>query len=228
MHNKSKKKKFLYICIPVDRISSFVHLKRITAWIFRFIRNSQTRNKTDRNKSNLSTSELQRAEHYWVKLIQLTHFEFERKNLLKKGALATSSSLLSLQPFIDSSNLLRVGGKRQLSQTSYQSRHPIILHGKHPLTHMIIHAEHLRLLHAGPTLLTASLSRCYYIVGGRKVNRSIAQKCLTCRRYAARPKPQMLGQLPIERVTPGTVSTKWVSTMLVPCLSNMDMYASPL
>ena len=37
--------------IPVDRISSFVHLKRITAWIFRFIRNSQTKNKTDRNKS---------------------------------------------------------------------------------------------------------------------------------------------------------------------------------
>ena len=73
---------------------------------------------------------------------------------------------------------------------------------------MIIRAEHLRLLHVGPTLLTASLSRCYHIVGGRKVIRSIARKCLTCRRYAARPKPQMLGQLPIERVTPGTVFDK--------------------
>lgn len=73
---------------------------------------------------------------------------------------------------------------------------------------MIIHAEHLRLLHAGPTLLTASLSRRYHVVGGRKVIRSVARKCLTCRRYTARPKPQTLGQLPIERVTPGPVFDK--------------------
>ena len=30
--------------------------------------------------------------------------------------------------------------------------HPAILHGKHPLTRLMIHDEHLRLLHAGPTL----------------------------------------------------------------------------
>ena len=194
--------------IPIDRFSSFNHLKRVTAWILRFIQNSRMKRHTDRNKLNLSTSELQRAEDYWIKLIQLAHFELDMITLQRKGTLPPSSSLLPLQPFIDSSRLLRVGGRRQLSQTSYQSQHPIILHGKHPLTHMIIHAEHLRLLHAGPTLLTASLSRRYHVVGGRKVIRSVARKCLTCRRYTARPKPQTLGQLPIERVTPGPVFDK--------------------
>ena len=194
--------------IPIDRFSSFNHLKRVTAWILRFIQNSRMKRHADRNKSNLSTSELQTAEDYWIKLIQLAHFESDMITLQRKGTLPPSSSLLPLQPFIDSSRLLRVGGRRQLSQTSYQSQHPIILHGKHPLTHMIIHAEHLRLLHAGPTLLTASLSRRYHVVGGRKVIRSVARKCLTCRRYTARPKPQTLGQLPIERVTPGPVFDK--------------------
>ena len=86
--------------------------------------------------------------------------------------------------------------------------HPALLHGKHPLTHLIIRDEHLRLLHAGPTLLTASLSRRYHIVGGRKTIRSIARKCFTCRRYTARPKPQLLGQLPVERITPDSIFDK--------------------
>ena len=68
--------------------------------------------------------------------------------------------------------------------------------------------EHLRLLHAGPTLLTASLSRRYHIVGGNKVIRSLTRKCVVCRKQAARPKPQMLGQLPPERITPGSIFDK--------------------
>ncbi|XP_064387758.1 uncharacterized protein LOC135335954 [Halichondria panicea] len=191
--------------IPVDRFSGYSHLKRITAWMIRFVTNFQTKDHAERSKGNLSISELQAAENYWVKLIQTTHFEADIVSLQRKHALSASSPLLPLQPFIDSSNILRVGGRRQLSQTSYQSQHQTILHGKHLLTHMIIRDEHLRLLHAGPTLLGASLSRRYHIVGGRKLIRSIARKCLTCRRYTARPKPQMLGQLPVERITPGSV-----------------------
>ena len=112
---------------------------------------------------------------------------------------------MSLQPFIDDSDILRVGGRKQLSQTSnYQSRPGIL----HPLTHLMIRHEHQRLLHAGPTLLSASLSRRCHIVGGRKVVRSVARKCIICHRYTARPKPQMLGQLPIKRITPGSVFDK--------------------
>ncbi len=191
--------------IPIDRFSGYSHLKRITAWMIRFISNSQTKNHAERSKGNLSIAELQAAENYWVKLIQSTHFGSDTNSLQRKHTLSASSPLLPLQPFIDSSNVLRVGGRRQLSQTPYQSQHQIILHGKHSLTHIIIRDEHLRLLHAGPTLLAASLSRRYHIVGGRTLIRSIARKCLTCRRYTARPKPQMLGQLPVERITPGSV-----------------------
>ena len=90
----------------------------------------------------------------------------------------------------------------------YHSKYPIILAGKHPLTRLVIRTEHLCLLHAGPTLLASSLSRQYHIVGGRNTVRSITRACVTCRRDAVRPQPQMLGQLPIERITPGPVFDK--------------------
>ncbi len=46
------------------------------------------------------------------------------------------------------------------------------------------------------------------LVDGRKVVRSVTRKCITCRKYTARPKPQMLGQLPVERITPGSIFNK--------------------
>ena len=73
------------------------------------------------------------------------------------------------------------------------------------MTKLIIRSEHQRLLHAGPTLLTTSLCRRYHITGCRKTIRSITHGCITCRRTSVRPQPQMLGQLPIERITPGPV-----------------------
>ena len=83
--------------------------------------------------------------------------------------------------------------------------HPVILSGKHPLTKLMIQTEHIRLLHAGPTLLTSSLSRRYHIVGGKKAVRSITRACVNYRRESQKPNPQLMGQLPFERVTPDIV-----------------------
>ena len=153
----------------------------------------------------LSVGELHKAECYWLQLVQRSHFG-EMQALREQSSLESFSPLLSLSPLIDSSGLLRVGGRQQLSK-SYDSQHPIILHGKHPLTRLIIRTEHVRLLHAGPTLLAASLACRYHIIGGRRIIRSITRACITCHN-SARPQPQMMGQLPIERITPGPVFDK--------------------
>ena len=83
--------------------------------------------------------------------------------------------------------------------------HPTILHGKHSITRLIIRSEHLRLLHAGPTLLSSSLSCRFSIIGLRKTVHSITRQCITCHQQTIRPQPQMLGQLSLERITPGSV-----------------------
>ena len=91
------------------------------------------------------------------------------------------------------------------SKLSYSKSHPIILHGKHPITKLIIRAEHLRLLHAGPTLLISSLNRRFHIICLHKTVRSITRQCVTCKCHSVRPHNQLLGQLPLERVTPASV-----------------------
>ena len=70
--------------------------------------------------------------------------------------------------------------------------------------------EHLRLLHAGPTLLSSTL-HCMYAFPHhwvRKLVRSVTQGCLTCRRQSIRPTPPIMGKLPTEHVTPGLVFDK--------------------
>ncbi len=56
--------------------------------------------------------------------------------------------------------------------------------------------------------MTSSLARRYHIIRIRQTIRSVTRQCTNCRRWAIKPKPQLLGQLPIERLTPGSVFDK--------------------
>ena len=150
--------------------------------------------------------EIAAAETYWELTCQRDHFASEIDALNSQEDDAPNyGCLLPLHPFLDSTGLLRVGGRESNSNAPYSSQHPLIVHGKHPLTHLLIRTEHARLLHAGPKLLTASLNRRFHIVGHHKAIRSVTRGCITCRRTSVRPQPQMLGQLPMERVTPDSV-----------------------
>ena len=192
--------------LSIDHYSSFTKLKRVTAWILRFVNNCHSRrNGLTGVASRLTVEELATAETYWLSISQQEHFAREIDAIQREDTIPNSSCLLPLHPLIDSSGLIRVGGREQNSRAPYSSQHPIILHGKHPVTKLLIQSEHLRLLHAGPKLLTSSLSRCFHIIGHRKIVRSITHACVTCRRTSARPRLQMMGQLPIERVTPDSV-----------------------
>ena len=184
-----------------NRFSSFYTLKRVTAWIMRFVGNCRT--SSDKLFSTcLTVIELSRAEEYWIKFAQADHFAEDIENLKH---VSKSSCLIPVHPFLDSEDVLRVGGREHYSQRAFIQQHPAILHGSHHVTKLIIRSEHLRLLHAGPTLLFGSLSRRFHIVCGRKTIRTITRSCVTCRRLSAPPQSQLVGRLPIERVTPGHV-----------------------
>ena len=194
---------------PLNHYSSYTRVKRVTAWVQRFINNCHARKQgAERNTAHLTTQELNVAETYWIQISQRSSFSAEIDALCKGHEISKSSHLLALHPFLDSARILRVGGRECNSKLPYHSQHPIILDGKHSLTKLIVHSEHSRLLHAGPTLLGASLSRNYHIIRCRTVVRSTTRGCVICRRASARPQPPILGQLPMERVTPDTVFDK--------------------
>ena len=189
--------------IPLDRFSSYNMLTRVTAWVFRFISNARKNNSPI--KTPLTVTEVNKAETYWISMSQSQRFTSELKALSSKQVLPSSSSLFSLHPFLDSQGILRVSGREQRSKLAYSTMHPIILDGKHPLTRLIVSGEHRRLLHAGPTLLMASLSRKYCLIGGQRIVRSVTRSCIICRRHSEKPIPQLMGQLPMERVRPDMV-----------------------
>lgn len=190
--------------VPFNRYSSFARTQRVVAWILRFVGNCR-RPRAATEKLSLTVFELNTAEKYLLKFSQETQFFSEISALKAKKSLPHGSNLLSLHPFVDSDGVLRVGGRECESKLAYSRKHPVILHGKHPLVKLIIRSEHLRLLHAGPTLVFSSLACRYHILGMKKTIRSVVRQCAICRRYSAKPSPQLLGQLPPERVTPGTV-----------------------
>ena len=54
-------------------------------------------------------------------------------------------------------------------------------------------------------LVSSSLFRKFHLVGGHRAIHSIVRSCVTCRRRTPKTKPQMMGQLPPERITPDMV-----------------------
>ena len=196
-----------YPLLPIIESSSFIRLKRVTAWIFRFVKNCKLcRESRNPMRGYISVQELVNAVERWILWAQRSSFPREISDIAKgKQEMYKASPLLPLHPFLDDTGLLRVGGRISRADFSYSIRHPLILPGNHPLTKLIVKSEHLRLLHAGPTLLMNSLSRRYHIISARKVVRSIARGCVPCRRISARPTPQLMGQLPPERLIPGFV-----------------------
>ena len=129
----------------------------------------------------------------------------EIASLQSDKSLPHSSSLLPLHPFLDKDGFLWMGGRQEHSKLSFFKLHPIILHGKHPLTKLLVWLEHRRLLHGGPTLVITSLSRRFHIINSRKTIRSVVRQCVICQRQAVKPQQQLLGQLPSEWITPNSV-----------------------
>ena len=193
--------------IPVDKLSSFTLYKRVTAWIRRFIHNCKAKIQASQcNCGPLTVEELSQAANYWYSVIQKAHFSNELEILSKTTQkIPASSKLCSLNPIMDNQGLIRVGGRQQKASFSYNSRHPIILDSKHPLTKLLIRSEHIRLLHSGSLLVSSSLFRNFHILGGHRAIRSIVRSCVTCRRRSPKTSSQLMGQLPPERITPDMV-----------------------
>ena len=173
----------------LDRVASYTHLVWVTAWIFRFINNC----KKESIKGLLSTKEWKDSEYYWWRTVQQETFMDESIAMEEKRTMKKSCKLLPFHPFLDPQGLLLVGGRINQAELPYSKRHPVILPGNHRLVKLMITSEHERLLHAGPTLVSASLSRNLCVLNWRRAICSIVRSCVTCRRVAARPNNQEFG-----------------------------------
>ncbi|KAI5651819.1 hypothetical protein NE865_00156 [Phthorimaea operculella] len=141
-----------------DKYSDINKMTRVMAYIMRFCHNCRPQN--TKNKQNfLSSAELQHALKLIIKHEQEIHFEEEIRSLVKNENI--KGPLKPLHVFRDKMGLVRVGGRLQNSDLSFDQKHPIILPKASRITELIIHREHLRLLHAGPRLILSQLNQKY-------------------------------------------------------------------
>lgn len=197
----------------LTKFSSLSKLIRVTAYIFRFKHNTQN-NKNPQIEGNskmigfLSTEELKLARIKLVKLSQEVDFLQEISELQRKGQILKNRALAQLCPFVDSSQLLRVGGRIQSSDLDYCSKHPILLKKQNPLTKLLFLDAHIKTLHGAPwrhgglIQMQAYVSREYWIISSRSIAKQILRKCVTCFKYNAKAAQQIMGNLPSVRLKP--------------------------
>jgi len=136
---------------------------------------------------------------------------------MEQQQFTTCSSLKTQHPFKYKEGLLRVGGRLQQSILSYQAMHQMILPSNHHFTKLVVSAGHIRLHHAWPQLLIASLREKYCITRVKNLVKTVIHQCLTCYRFKAQATQQLMGELPSTRVQPST-----------PLLTTGVDYAAPL
>ncbi|XP_066595435.1 uncharacterized protein [Prorops nasuta] len=79
-------------------------------------------------------------------------------------------------------------------------KHPIILPDCH-LTAILIRQTHLETLHGGLQLTLSTLGQRFWVVNARNLVKSCVHKCITCVRERAKLGTQLMGSLPVARVS---------------------------
>jgi hypothetical protein len=162
----------------INQFSTFRKLRRIIALCLRFADLCKKRI-TKNGYNHPSTAELQNAEEKIILLVQKANFEHEIRDLKAGRQVNSKSKLKLLNPFIDNSGMIRVGGRLSNSQYPHDKKYPIVLPKGH-VTRLILENTHRDQLHAGPTATLAAVREKFWPLDGRSEIRKVVHRCIPC------------------------------------------------
>lgn len=182
----------------LSRYSSFNKLIRIMAWCNRFV--CKARKQDHETARILSAKEIDIAELIVLRMLQKMAFENELITIRKELDLGKSTSLRSLKPFIHTDGLMRVKGRLENANMTFEQKHPIILPYRGTLTTLIIREAHEKTMHGGNQMTLYYLRKKYWIVKGKQAVKNVISRCVTCHKYNNQTMKQMMSNLPAPRV----------------------------
>ncbi|XP_050313663.1 uncharacterized protein LOC126748451 [Anthonomus grandis grandis] len=189
------------------RFSKYTRLQRTLAYILRFVHN--IRAQVIKRAGPLSLDELKKAELLILKSIQSQAFSTIFLHLSKSpNVKIANKQILKLNPFIDSDNLIRVGGRLSQALIPYDHKYPILLPSNNKVVNLLLQKEHLRLGHVGPQTLLSNIRLRYWPLNGLREIKKISINCLNCFKFKARTFQQIMSDLPKERVVPSRPFSK--------------------
>ncbi|XP_071579117.1 uncharacterized protein [Temnothorax nylanderi] len=122
--------------------------------------------------------------------------------LTANSRLPPTHAFSRLTAYIDAQGVIRVGGRLNQSALAQDNKHQAILPRHSRFSTLIIAHAHLRTLHGGTQLTLAHVRQQYWIIGGRAPVKSHILRCVVCARQRGIRAHQLMGQLPLSRVTP--------------------------
>jgi len=186
----------------LTRYSSLVRLKRVTAFCLRFGHNALLRGQSDRLVGPLTAGEIELAFDRLVLWAQQVSYPREILACQQGVPVSLKSPILSLNPFLDSCGFLRVGGRIRHANVSHDAAHQLILPYDCHLSYLLFVQLHLDSHHAGPQLLLAEMRTRFWVPRARALAKRVVHRCIRCFRFSAKFVSQMMGDLPLARVTP--------------------------
>ena len=183
-----------------SKYSSLFTLLRVTALCLRFCKNANPH--CAKSTGLLTTSELDEALDYWIKIAQSEQFSHELSALSKNMELPRHSRIRSLTPVLEN-GVLRVGGRIANADIPYESKHQVILPKEHAISKLLVQEAHARMGHCGIEQTVAHLRSKYWIINVRSISRSLVRSCLLCHRRRVTPVIPKMAELPNARVAIG-------------------------
>ena len=192
----------------ISKFSSLQKLIRVTFYLLRFLQKSSGKmfhGEICRDHGPAPCpQDLDFTEILLIHLVQSKAFAAEMNALRDGQPVSKQSKLYNLNPFYDKTlRVIRVGGRLHHSKTLTEfQKHPIVLPRNDPFTILLVRDQHIRTFHGGSQLMLASLSRKYWILRAKDTIKSVIHKCVTCTRLKGKTMEQIMGHLPVHRVTP--------------------------
>lgn len=185
----------------LTRFSDLNKLLRVTALCLRFIKNLKVKAEF-RAFEKLKTHEINEAMITLVKSVQAVSFSKEIIDLKKQKQVSQKSNILSLNPYLDETGLIRVGGRLANAEIDKYKKSQILLPSKHFFTELLIRNEHKITLHGGVQTVLSAVRNKFWPINAKYMIKKVIRECVLC--YRAKPKylSPLMGQLPGPRVTP--------------------------
>nr|XP_054598158.1 uncharacterized protein LOC129163741 [Nothobranchius furzeri] len=180
-----------------ERFSSWKTLVCGIAKLIQKIRSCATSSRRDTPKAD----EFIQARTVIIRAVQQEAFKEDIKSLSKGEIVSKHSPLWKLDPFLDSDDVLRIGGRAALATVSWEEKHPIIIPKNTHVATLLVRYYHERVAHQGRHFTEGAIrSAGLWILGGKRLISSTIHKCVSCRRLRGSMEKQKMSNLPADRL----------------------------
>ena len=110
-------------------------------------------------------------------------------------------TLINIQPCVGPNKLLRVEGRLENADLPTDTKQPIILPGKNPLTRLVVLSAHATAGHADPAYTLMETRQQFRIIHGISSVKHSLFDCASCALRKAKPVRQLMVDFPVCRLT---------------------------